>query len=91
MADQSQAALAVATAGLVVGVYGAALPTMAEARSQADDRGHMAAAEKYAALVSVALVLGVAGACRSPEAAAAGVLAVVGFSAAYRFACQAQP
>jgi hypothetical protein len=91
MSDQSGAALAIATASLVVGVYGASLPTLADTRGQADDRGHMGAAEKYAALVSVAVVLGVAGATRSPEAALVGLVAVVGMSAAYHAAVTASP
>lgn len=91
MTDKASAALAVSTVGLVIGVYSSALPTLADARGQHDDRGHLAAGERYAALVSVAVVLGVAGACRAPEAAVAGVIAVIGLSAAYRNACDHTP
>lgn len=91
MSDRATAALAISTASLVVGVYGASLPPLAEARSQADDRGHLAACEKYAAVVAGALVLGVAGATRSPEAAIVGLVALIGFSAAYRAAVASAP
>lgn len=85
------AALAMATVAVVPAIYGAALPPMSEARGQADDRGHLAAAERYAAALSAAVVLGVAGVTRSPAAAVVGLVAVVGFSAAYRNAVQATP
>lgn len=93
MSEQSTAtaALAVSTAGLVVGVFAAALPTLAETRAQADDRGHIEHAQRYAVIVSASLVLGVAGATRSPAAAVVGIAAVVGFAAAYRYAADAQP
>jgi hypothetical protein len=91
MADRASAALAIGTASLVVGVYGASLPTLADARGQADDRGHLAAGERYAALVAVAVVLGVAGATRSAEAALVGLVAVVGMAAAYHGAVSATP
>lgn len=89
--DKANAALALSVVGLVPAVYGIALPSLADTRGQADDRGHLLASERYAAAVSAAVVLGVAGATRSPAAALAGVIAVVGFAAAYRFATQAQP
>lgn len=89
--DKSTAALALAVVGLVPAVYAVALPSMADCRAQVDDRGHMAAGERYAAVVSAAVVLGVAGATRSAEAAAAGLVAVIGFSAAYRYATRAHP
>lgn len=85
------APLAVATGALVVGVYASALPNMAEARAQADDRGHLAAAQSYAAIVSVALVLGVAAATRSAEAAAVGLVATIGLAVAYRGAVDSRP
>lgn len=91
MTDRATAALAVSTAGLVIGVYGASLPTITEARGQADDRGHLSAGERYAAVVASALVLGVAGITRSPEAALVGLVAVVGLSCAYHQAVTAQP
>lgn len=89
--DSGRAALALSTVALVPAIYGAVLPAMADARAQADDRGHLAAGEKYAALLTGAVVLGVAGATRSPEAAAAGIVAVIGFAAAYHFAVTAEP
>lgn len=89
--DKSTAALSLAVVGLVPAVYSVALPSLADTRGQADDRGHLTAAEQYAALVSGAVVLGVAGATRSPAAALAGLVAVVGFAAAYRRATRAQP
>ena len=91
MSDKGSAALAIATASLVVGVYGATMPTMADTRAQADDRGHLSAAEKYAAVVSAAVVLGVAGATRSAEAALVGLVAVIGLASAYHYAVNATP
>ena len=91
MMDSGRTALALSTVALVPAIYSSVLPKMTEAREQPDARGHLAAGEKYAALVTGAVVLGVAGACRSPEAAVAGLVAVVGFAAAYHFAIIAQP
>ena len=91
MADRSDAALALSVAALVPSIYSLSLPTLTDTRGQADDRGHIAAGEKYAACVAGAVVLGVAGVTRSATAAVAGLVAVVGLSAAYRFANRAQP
>lgn len=91
MSDRATTALALSTAGLVLSVYGTSLPTLADVRGQADDRGHLAASEKYAALVAGAVVLGVAGATRCPEAAVIGVVAIVALSAAYRTAAKTAP
>lgn len=91
MNDRADAALAIGTASLVVGIYAAALPTLADARAAHDDRGHLSTAERYAAVVAAAVVLGVAGATRSSEAAVVGVVAVVGMSAAYHAAVCATP
>lgn len=91
MSDRASAALAISTASLVVGVYGASLPTIADARAQGDDRGHLQASERYAAVVASAVVLGVAGATRSAEAAVVGLVAVIGLASAYRYAVNAQP
>lgn len=89
--DNNTTALAISVVGLVPAIYSVALPSLADTRGQADDRGHLAAGERYAAMVAGAVVLGIAGATRSPAAALAGLVAVVGFSAAYRNATQAQP
>lgn len=89
--DKSTAAVALATAALVPAVYAVALPSMADVRGQHDDSGHLVACERYAALVAGAMVLGVGAVTRSPAALAAGGIALVGFSAAYRHATQAQP
>lgn len=91
MADRSDAALALATVALVPAIYAASLPNLAETRGQADDRGHLGAAQSYATCVAAAVVIGVAGVTRSPLAAVAGLLAVVGFAAAYDNARKAQP
>lgn len=82
--DSGKAALALSTVALVPSIYGLALPNLAETRAQPDDDGHLSAGEKYAALIAGGIVLGVAGVTRSPEVAAAGLVAVVAFSAAYR-------
>lgn len=89
--DKSTAALSLAVVSVVPAVYSVALPSMADCRAQSDDRGHLAAGERYAALVAGAVVLGVAGATRSPAAALAGLVAVLGFSSAYRYATRAEP
>lgn len=89
--DSGKAALALSTAALVPSIYGLALPSMAETRAQPDDDGHLAAGEKYAAVIAGAVVLGVAGATRSPEAALAGLIAVVAFASAYRVSVRTQP
>ena len=91
MSDKASSALAIATASLVVGIYGSSLPTLAEARGQSDDAGHLSAAETYAAVMSAAVVLGVAGATRSGEAAVVGLIAVVGLASAYHYAVALQP
>lgn len=89
--SKAAAALAVSVVAVVPSIYAAALPPLSETRGQADDRGHLVAAERYAAILSAAVVLGIAGVTRSPEAAAVGLVAVVGFSAAYRRANRATP
>lgn len=91
MTDRASAALALSTAAIVPAIFAAALPNIADVRSQHDERGHLAAAEQYAALVSAAVVLGIAGVTRSPEAALAGIVAVIGFSSAYAHARKATP
>jgi hypothetical protein len=89
--DAGKTALALSTVAVVPSIYGVVMPSMTETRATADDRGHLSAGEKYAALVAGAVVLGVAGAARSPEAALAGTVAVIGFAAAYHFAVLATP
>ena len=91
MTDRGTIALALSTVALVPTIYGVVMPTMAETRAQADDHGHLARGEQYAAVIAGAVVLGVAGAARSPEAALAGLVAVVAFSAAFHFSGNAQP
>jgi hypothetical protein len=89
--DRSELALALSAVTIVPTIYGLALPSLSEARSQADDRGHLQASEHYAAVLSVAVVLGIAGVTRSPQAGAVGLLAVVALSGAYRHAVDATP
>lgn len=89
--ERATAALALSTVALVPSIYGAALPAMSEVRGQADDRGHLAAAEQYAALVAGATVLGISAVTGSPEVAVVGVVAVVAFASAYRVARRAEP
>lgn len=84
-------AVAVATVGIVPAIFGAALPPMSEVRGVTDDRGHIAAAEQYAVLVSSAVVLGLAGVTRSGTVALVGMVAVVGFASAYKLARVADP
>lgn len=81
--DTNKAVLALSTIALVPTFYGAILPNLADVRSMADDRGHLAASEQYAAVVTGAVVLGAAAVTRSPEVAFAGLIALVAFSAAY--------
>lgn len=89
--DNSGAALAVATAGLVVGVYSAAMPKLSDTRAQYDDAGHLTRAQQYAATVSVAVVLGVAAVARSSEVAVVGTAAVLGMAVAYKAATEYLP
>lgn len=89
--DRATAALAISTASLVPAIYSAAMPTLAETRGQADDRGHLAAAERYAALIAGAVVLGVAGVTQSPEVAVVGLVAIVAWAAAYDVARRTEP
>lgn len=89
--DKGNAALALSTAALVPSIYALALPNMAETRARHDDDGHLEAGERYAAIIAGAVVLGVAGATRSPEAGLAGLVAVVAFAAAYRVSVRTAP
>lgn len=89
--DRATAALTISTAALVPAIYAAALPTLADTRARADDRGHVAAAERYAALIAGSVVLGVAGVTRSPEVAVVGLVAVVAWAAAYDVARRVEP
>lgn len=87
----ARTALALSVVSIVPAIYGAVLPAMSEARAQADDRGHLAAGERYAALTAGAVVLGVAAVTRSPEAALIGTIAVLAFAVAYHSAVAATP
>lgn len=87
----ARTALVLSTVALVPAIYSAVLPKMSDVRAQADDRGHLAAGERYAALTAGAVVLGVAAVTRSPEAAFVGVVAVVAFAVAYHHAVTAAP
>ncbi len=89
--DRSTAALAIATAGLVPAIYGAALPTVADTRAQVDDRGHIRAAQHQATIIAGAVVLGVAGVTGSPEVALVGLVAVVAWAATYDTARRVAP
>lgn len=91
MSDRADLALAMSTVALVPSIYSAALPNLADTRAQADDRGHLAAAQQYATVVAGAVVLGVAGVTRSPLVALAGLVAVIGFASAYENARRAHP
>lgn len=91
MTDKGSIALALSTAAIVPSIYGVVMPSMADARAQSDDHGHLARCEQYAAIIAGAVVLGVAGAARSPEAGLAGLVAVVAFAAAYHHSVNAQP
>lgn len=90
-ADRATAALAISTAAIVPAIYGAALPNLADTRGQVDERGHILAAEQYAAVIAGAVVLGIAGVTGSPEVALVGIIAVIGYSSAYAIARKATP
>jgi hypothetical protein len=91
MLDKADAALAVSTAALVVGVYSAAMPTMAETRAQYDDHGHLRASNQYATIVAGVSVLALAALTRSASVAVIGVVAVVGMSSAFHTATITRP
>lgn len=91
MSDSGDVALALSTVAIVPSIYGIVMPSMTEVRGQADDDGNLSRGEQYAAVISVAVVLGVAGAARSPQAALAGMVAVVAFAAAFHNSVRAEP
>lgn len=89
--DRQTAALAISVAALVPAVYGAALPSLADVRSSWDERGHLAAAENYAGLTALFLVVGVGFATREPAVLAVGGLALFAFHLSYTRARQTIP
>lgn len=89
--DTNNAALAVSTAALVVGIYGASMPTVSDARAQYDDHGHLTKSNQYATLVAGAAVLSAAVVTRSAAVAVVGLVAVVGFSSAFHTATIHRP
>ena len=89
--DKQDAAVALAAGGLVVAVYSATMPTLADTRAQHDDNGHLATSQKYAACVSVAVVLGVAAVTRSAGVAVVGTIAVLGMAAVFKAATEYAP
>lgn len=89
--DKQDAAVALGAAGLVVAVYGATMPTLADTRAQVDDGGHLSAAQRYAATVSIATVLGIAAVTRSAGVAVVGTVAVLGMAGVFRSATEYAP
>lgn len=89
--DKQDATLALAAGGLVVAVYGATMPTLADTRAQVDDAGHLAAGQQYAAAASIAMVIGIAAVTRSPGVAVVGTVAVLALAGCFRAATNYMP
>ncbi len=90
MADRQVTALALSTVALVPAIYGASLPPLAAVRGHDDDKGHVKAAEHYAATTAAVVVLGIGIATRSAEVIVVGGIAVIAFHLAYTHARVAQ-
>lgn len=84
MIDKTEAALALAAAGIIPSIYNAALPPLAVARADTDPDGNLAAAETAAGLTGLAIVAGLALATRSRYVAVAGLVSLIALSASFR-------
>lgn len=79
--DNLGISLAVCT--IVPAIFQASLPPVSVVRESTDTGGHLAAAEKTAALTAGLFVLAVATVSQSAEVAGLGLVAVLAFSAMY--------
>lgn len=79
------------TMGIVWGVYGQALPPLADVRTGRPNDSHAAAAEKAARWVSAGLVTAVALITQDKTVFILGATAVIAFSVLYRHANMVEP
>jgi hypothetical protein len=81
--NRDNLALGLAVAAVVPQIYSASLPSVAVVRESADVGGHLAAAERQAAITAGVFVLAVAAVAESAEVAGFGLAAVFAFSLMY--------
>lgn len=83
--------LGLAVCAVVPAIYQASLPPVAVVRESADVGGHLASAERSAAITAGVFVLAVATVAQSAEVAGLGLAAVFAFSVMYSRARVTQP
>ncbi len=83
--------LGLGAAAVVAAIFQASLPSVAVVRESADNGGHMAAAERQAAIASGVFVLSIAAVANSAEVAGVGLAAVFAFSLLYAKARTTEP
>lgn len=89
--NRENLALGLAVFAVVPQIYQASLPPVAVVRESADVGGHLASAERSAALTAGLFVLAVAAVSESAEVAGVGLAAVFAFSFMYSRARTTQP
>jgi hypothetical protein len=75
--------LGLAVCTIVPAIFQASLPPVAAVRASSDEAGHLAAAERSAAVTAGVFVLAVATVAGSAEVAGLGLAAVLAFSCMY--------
>lgn len=89
--ETSKLALGLGVCTVTAAIFQASLPSVAVVRESADVGGHLAAAERQAAIVAGGFVLAAAAVSGSVEVGAFGLAAVFAFSALYSRARTTQP
>lgn len=89
--DNGNIMLGLGVCGVTAAIFQASLPSVAVVRESADVGGHLAAAERQAALTAGVFVLAVATVARSAEVAGFGLAAVLAFSTLYAKARTTEP
>lgn len=89
--NRDNLALGLAVCTVTAAIFQASLPSVAVVRETNDQAGHLAAAERQAAMVAGGFVLAVATVAQSAEVAAFGLATVFAFSTLYAKARTTQP
>lgn len=89
--NRENLALGMAVFAVVPAIYQATLPPVAVVRESADVGGHLASAERSAAITAGVFVLAAATVAQSAEVAGLGLAAVFAFSLMYSRARTTQP
>lgn len=89
--NRDNLALGLAVCTVTAAIFNASLPPVAAVRESIDTGGHMAAAERQAAITAGLFVLAVATVAQSAEVAGFGLASVLAFSTLYAKARMTTP